>query len=193
MAGIAVSLALARNQFNAIFGGGPSYIVHPSDTAPALVALRARFRIVGPEGDRWVPAAQFFVLPRVDVSRENVLEPNEILAEVAFPPLDSRTRTTYAKVLDREAWTHAVVSVAAVLEMEGDIVRRAALVLGGVAPVPWEVPEIATLLVGQRVTAERAAQAGRLAVEGAAPLSKNGYKIALTEALVRRTVRGLAG
>ena len=184
---------VGENQFNAIFGGGPSYIVHPSDTAPALVALRARFRIVGPGGDRWVPAAQFFVLPRVDVSRENVLEPNEILAEVAFPPLDSRTRTTYAKVLDREAWTHAVVSVAAVLEMEGDIVRRAAFVLGGVAPVPWEVPEIATLLVGQRVTAERAAQAGRLAVEGAEPLSKNGYKIALTEALVRRTVRGLAG
>ena len=183
---------VGENQFNAIFGGGPSYIVHPSDTAQALVALRARFRIVGPEGDRWVPAAEFFVLPRVDVSRENVLEPNEILAEVTFPPLDTGARTTYAKVLDREAWTHAVVSVAAVLEMEGDMVRRATLVLGGVAPVPWEVPAIDTLLVGKRVTAEWAAQAGRLAVEGAEPLSGNRYKIDLTEALVRRTLRVLA-
>ncbi|MCY4509821.1 MAG: FAD binding domain-containing protein, partial [Acidobacteria bacterium] len=53
-----------ENQFNAIFGGGPSYIVHPSDTAPALVALDARFLLVGPGGERFVPAREFFTLPR---------------------------------------------------------------------------------------------------------------------------------
>ncbi len=67
-----------ENQFNAIFGGVPSYIVHPSDTAPALVALDARFRLIGPGEERVVPAGEFFTLPRVDVARENVLEPNEI-------------------------------------------------------------------------------------------------------------------
>ena len=181
-----------ENQFNAIVGGGPSFIVHPSDTAPALVALGARFRVVGPEGVRWVPAAEFFVLPRIDVSRENVLERDEILAEVALPIRPSGTRTTYAKVLDREAWTHAVVSVAAVLEMERDIIRRAAVVLGGVAPIPWQVPAVEALLVGQPVTAELATAAGRLAVKGAQPLSKNRYKLNLTAALVRRTLMSLA-
>ena len=183
---------IGENQFNAIFGGGPSYIVHPSDAAPALVALDARFRLVGPGGERVVPAGEFFTLPRVDVARENVLEPNEILAGVTVPAA-SDLRSTYAKVLDREAWTHAVVSVALALRMDGDRVRRAGVVLGGVAPIPWRVASVEDLLAGQQVTESLAAEAGRLAVNGARPLSKNGYKIALVENLVRRTLLSLAG
>ena len=91
---------VGENEFNAIFGGGPSYIVHPSDTAPALVALGASFRIVGPGGERVVPASDFFRLPRFDVSRENILEPNEVLADIRVPSA-SGLRSTYAKVLDR--------------------------------------------------------------------------------------------
>ena len=183
---------IGENQFNAIFGGGPSYIVHPSDTAPALVALDARFRTVGPGGERVVPAGEFFTLPRVDLARENVLEPNEILAGVTVPAA-SDLRSTYAKVLDREAWTHAVVSAALALRMDGGRVRRAGLVLGGVAPIPWRVSTVEDLLAGQQVTESLAAEAGRLAVDGARPLSKNGYKIALVENLVRRTLLSLAG
>ena len=181
-----------ENQFNAIFGGGPSYIVHPSDTAPALVALEARFRLVGPGGERVVPAGEFFTLPRVDVARENVLEPNEILADVTVPAA-SGLRSTYGKVLDREAWTHAVVSVALALQMDGDRVRRAGVVLGGVAPIPWRVAPVEELLAGQHVTESLAAEAGRLAVDGARPLSKNRYKIPLVENLVRRTLLSLGG
>ena len=181
-----------ENQFNAIFGGGPSYIVHPSDTAPALVALDARFRLVGPGRERFVPAGEFFTLPRVDVARENVLEPNEILAGVTVPAA-SGLRSTYAKVLDREAWTHAVVSVALALQMDGDRIRRAGVVLGGVAPIPWRVAEVEGLLAGQRMTESLAAEAGRLAVDGARPLSKNRYKVPLVENLVRRTLLSLAG
>ena len=136
-----------ENQFNAIFGGGPSYIVHPSDTAPALVALDARFRLVGPGGERVVPAGEFFTLPRVDVARENVLEPNELLAAVTVPAAPD-LRSTYAKVLDREAWTHAVVSLALALQMDGDRVRRARVVLGGVAPIPWRVEAVEDLAGG---------------------------------------------
>ncbi len=181
-----------ENQFNAIFGGGPSYIVHPSDTAPALVALEAGFRLVGPGGERVVPAGEFFTLPRVDVARENVLESNEILADVTVPAA-SGLRSTYGKVLDREAWTHAVVSVALALQMDGDRVRRAGVVLGGVAPIPWRVAPVEELLAGQQVTESLAAEAGRLAVDGARPLSKNRYKIPLVENLVRRTLLSLGG
>ena len=179
-----------ESQFNAIFGGGPSYIVHPSDTAPALVALDARFRLVGPGGDRVVPAGEFFTLPRVDVARENVLEPTEVLADVTVPTA-SHLRSTYAKVLDREAWTHAVVSVALALRMDGDRVRRAGVVLGGVAPIPWRVAAVEDLLAGQQVTESLATEAGRLAVDGARPLSKNGYKVPLVQNLVRRTLLSL--
>ena len=135
-------------------------------------------------------AAEFFTLPRLDVSRENVLASNEVLADITVPAAPG-LRSTYAKVLDREAWTHAVVSVALALEMNGDLIRRAGVVLGGVAPIPWQVPTVQDLLAGQRLTETLAAQAGRLAVVGAQPLSKNGYKVQLTETLVRRTLLSL--
>jgi len=181
-----------ENQFHAIFGGGPSYIVHPSDTAPALVALDATFRIVGPSGEREVPAADFFVLPRQNAAAENVLANDELLASVHVPTAAAGMRSVYEKVLDREAWTHAVVSAAVVLRMDGQTCRDARVVLGGVAPIPWRLPEVERLLTGQRITEEVAARAGELAVAGARPLAKNGYKVPLTNALVRRTVLELA-
>ena len=181
-----------ENQFHAIFGGGPSYIVHPSDTAPALVALDATFRIVGPSGEREVPAADFFVLPRQNAAAENVLANDELLASVHVPTAAAGMRSVYEKVLDREAWTHAVVSAAVVLRMDGQTCRDARVVLGGVAPIPWRLPEVERLLTGQRITEEVAARAGELAIAGARPLAKNGYKVPLTNALVRRTVLELA-
>jgi xanthine dehydrogenase YagS FAD-binding subunit len=182
-----------ENQHHAIFGRGPSYIVHPSDTAPALVALDARFRLVGPAGERVVAANEFFVLPSEDPSRENVLKDDEILAEVLLPPgMDSR-RSTYEKILDRESWTHAMASAALVLDMDGDVCRRARLVLGGVGPIPWDRPEAAAHLAGRAITADTAAAAAAAAVRDAKPLANNGYKVPLTRGLVRRTVVALAG
>lgn len=183
--------ASGENQLHAIFGGGPSYIVHPSDTAPALVALDAKFRIAGPSGERILPAAEFFTLPRVDFKRENVLAQDELLVAVHLPAPSPATRSAYHKVLDREAWTHAVISVAIVLEMEQQVCRRARIVLGGVAPIPWRLPKVESMLAGQRITAELAALAGDAAVEGAKPLSKNGYKVGLTKAVVKRTLLSL--
>jgi xanthine dehydrogenase YagS FAD-binding subunit len=181
-----------ENQFHAIFGGGPSYIVHPSDTAPALVALGATFRIVGPSGERGVPAAEFFTLPRVNAAHENVLKEDEVLASVTLPRSSAGMRSTYHKIMDREAWTHAVVSAAVVLEMDTNVVNRASIVLGGVAPIPWRVPAAETLLVGKKITPELAAQAGEAAVAGARPLAKNAYKVPMTQAMVRRTLEALA-
>jgi xanthine dehydrogenase YagS FAD-binding subunit len=183
---------VGENRFHAIFGGGPSYIVHPSDTAPALVALDAKFRIVGPAGEKMVPAAEFFVLPTQDVEHETILQPGEVLAGIELPPAPAGRRSTYNKVLDREAWTHAVVSAAVVLDMDKGICGSARVVLGGVAPTPWRLPKVEQLLAGQRITPELAAKAGQAAIEGAKPLSKNAYKLPMTRALVRRTVLDLA-
>lgn len=184
--------ASGENQFHAIFGGGPSYIVHPSDTAPALVALDAEFHIAGPKGERALPASEFFQLPRVDASRENVLAKDEILTAVRLPAPRPGTRSTYHKILDREAWTHAVVSTAIVLEMDQQqICRSARVVLGGVAPIPWRLPKVEAMLVGQHITPELAAKAGEASVEGAHPLAKNKYKVPLTRAVVKRTLLSL--
>jgi xanthine dehydrogenase YagS FAD-binding subunit len=185
--------ATGENQFHAIFGGGPSFIVHPSDTAPALVALDAKFRVVGASGERTLEAADFFVLPKQNAARENVLAEDEVLAGIELPSPRPGTRSTYHKILDREAWTHAVVSAAVVLEMDNNSVCRSArIVLGGVAPIPWRVPEAERLLVGQRVTPELAAKVGETAIAGANPLRKNGYKLPLTKAVVQRTLVELA-
>jgi len=180
-----------ENAFHAIFGGGPSYIVHPSDTAPALVALDATFRIASASGERTVPAADFFSLPTVDPSRENILKADEALAAIVLPPAGG-ARSTYHKVLDREAWTHAVVSAAVVMQMKGDVCQRARVVLGGVAPIPWRLPEVEKMLAGQRITPALAEKAGDVAVAGARPLAKNGYKVPLTRGMVGRTILAIA-
>jgi xanthine dehydrogenase YagS FAD-binding subunit len=183
--------ASGENQLHAIFGGGPSYIVHPSDTAPALVALDADFHVSGPSGDRVIPAGQFFQLPRVDAARENVLAPDDVLVAITLPASRPGVRGTYHKVLDREAWTHAVVSVAVVLDMDKQVCRSARIVLGGVAPIPWRLPKVEAMLAGQRITPELAAKAGEAAIEGARPLAKNKYKVPLTKNVVKRTLLSL--
>jgi xanthine dehydrogenase YagS FAD-binding subunit len=141
-----------------------------------------------------VPASEFFTLPTVDSARENVLAEGEILAEITLPGRSRGSiRSTYHKILDREAWTHAVVSAAVVMEMDKDVCRRARIVLGGVAPIPWRLPEVEAMLIGQRVTPELAAKAGEAAVSGARPLAKNGYKVPMTRAMVARTILSVAG
>ena len=180
-----------ENQFHAIFGGGPSYIVHPSDTAPALVALDAQFRVAGPTGERTVPAADFFVLPKQNAARENVLAEDELLVSIHLPAPRPGQRSAYHKEMDREAWTHAVVSAAVVLEMDKEVCRSARIVLGGVAPIPWRVPEAERLLAGQRITPDLAASAAEAALAGANPLAKNGYKVPLTKAILQRATLAL--
>jgi xanthine dehydrogenase YagS FAD-binding subunit len=185
--------AAGENQFHAIFGGGPSFIVHPSDTAVALVALDAAFHVAAAGGERVVGAADFFSLPLANPAVENVLGKDELLVSVQLPAPKPGTRSAYHKVLDREAWTHAVVSAAVVLEMDGEICRSARIVLGGVAPVPWRVAHAEALLANQRVTPALAERAGEAALENARPLGKNAYKVPLTKNVVKRTILAVAG
>lgn len=180
--------AAGENEFHAIFGGGPSYIVHPSDTAVALVALGATFVLNTSHGERTVAAHDFFALPTANPAVENVLADGEVLSDIHLPPAKPGTRSHYMKVLDRETWTHAVVSAAVTLRLEGGVCRESSVVLGGVAPVPWALPEVNALLVGKRITADVAAQAGALAVANARPMTHNRYKVGLTRTTVTRAL-----
>jgi xanthine dehydrogenase YagS FAD-binding subunit len=181
-----------ENQQHAIFGGGPSFIVHPSDLAPALVALHATFEVTGPGGTRRIAAADFFVLPSQNPARENALAATELLTGVRMPTPAAGVVSTYLKVTDREAWTHAEVSAAVVLHVDGDRIRTARVVLGGVAPIPWRLPDVEHFLRGTSLSAAVAGQAGALAIANAQPLAKNGHKVPMTSAVVERALLRLA-
>lgn len=181
-----------ENKYNAILGGGPSYIVHPSDTAPALVALDAQVTIEGPDGKKTVALERFFVLPRVDVEKENILQPGEIVTEIRVPAPAPDTRSTYLKISERAVWDHAIVSVAATVTRRGDVCEAARIVLGGVAPIPWRVPRAEQLVTGNRIDNRLAQAAGEAALASAVPLAHNAYKIRLGKRLVARALLSLA-
>jgi xanthine dehydrogenase YagS FAD-binding subunit len=175
-------------RFHAILGGGPSYIVHPSDTAPALVALDAQIKIAGPFGERVMPLEKFFVLPSVDFKRENILKPGEIVTEIFVPYPKSGSKGYYHKVRERLAWDHAIVSVATVVQSNGGVARDSRVVLGGVAPIPWRAPKAEQFLRGKKIDEETTQKAGELALEGAKPLKDNVYKIAMAKSLIQRAL-----
>ena len=183
--------AQGENDYHAILEGGPSYIVHPSDTAPALVALGATARIVGAR-ERTVPMEKFFVTPRQDVRRENVLQPNEILAEIEVPNAPAGSKAIYVKEMVREVWDFALCSVAAMVTIQNGVVTDARVVLGGVAPRPYRALKAEAALKGKPLNEATAAAAGLAATDGAAPLAKNGYKVPLTQAVVKRALLSLA-
>lgn len=187
--------ATGENKYNAILGGGPSWIVHPSDLAPMLVALGASVNVAGVDGRRTIPLEKFFTLPNEgSVRRENVLKNDEIITEVVVPASGFAARSTYWKFKERESLDFALSAVAAAVELgAGGRVRQARLVLGGVAPVPWRVPKAEEFLKGKALDAESLAGAARLALEGAEPLSKNAYKVPLTQTLVRRALAKAGG
>jgi xanthine dehydrogenase YagS FAD-binding subunit len=176
------------SRFHAILGAGPSYIVHPSDTAPALVALNAQIKIAGPAGEKTMPLEKFFVLPSVDFKRENILNPAEIVTEIYVPYPKSGSKGFYHKVRERLAWDHAIVAVATVVQSSGGVVGDARVVLGGVAPIPWRAPKAEEFLRGKRIDENTAQKAGEIALEGAKPLKDNVYKVGMAKSLVQRSL-----
>jgi len=184
--------ATGHNKYNAILGGGPSYIVHPSDLAPALVALNAKAVIDGPRGERRMPLEHFFTLPSEgSILRENVLARNEILREVVVPKPADGVVSTYLKFRERESYDFALVSVAAVLDMDGSQIRSASIVLGAVAPIPWRASAAEKLLANAKVGMEPVRAAAAASIEGAAPLGENGFKLPLTRNLVWKALVAL--
>jgi xanthine dehydrogenase YagS FAD-binding subunit len=183
---------LGENQYHGIFGGQGCYMVHPSDTAPALVALGASVEIVGPRGPRSAPLESFFVLPAQNLEQETVLEPGEILTRIVLPLPEPGLRSVYRKVRSCGAWDFALASVALAVSVRGDRVQRARIVLGAAAPIPWRVPEAEKLLAGGVLDAKNAARAAEAAVKGAEPLAHNEYKVTLFRGLVEEALLALA-
>jgi xanthine dehydrogenase YagS FAD-binding subunit len=175
-----------ENKYHAILGGGPCYIVHPSDCAPALIAFRASVTVVSPRGQRTVPLEEFFVLPSRRLDHETILEPDEIVTEIQVPAPAPNTRSTYLKFKERDSHDFAIVGAAVVMRLKGKVCEDVRIVLSGVAPIPWRSPEAEAVLKGKAITPELAEQAGKAAVAKAQPLSQNAYKVPLTQAIVKQ-------
>ena len=176
-----------ENKYHAIFGGGPAYFVSASSLGTALVALGAKVRLVSAKGSRDVAVAKFFVAPKDANTREIELRPDEILTEILVPVAAAVKSATY-EVRQKTAldWPLATASVA--LSMNGNTVVSAKVVLGHVAPTPWESPAAGKLLAGKTITAATAEAAGKAAVADAQPLSQNAYKVTLARVAVKRAL-----
>jgi xanthine dehydrogenase YagS FAD-binding subunit len=177
------------NRYHAILGNaGPAYFVNVSSLAPALLALGAQARIYGATGWREVALANFFHTPKSDTERETILHPKEILGEIVIPAASKGQHTATYEVREKEAldWPLAAASVA--LRMNGGKIASARVVLGHVAPVPWEAREAEAWLAGKTLNEETAAKAGEAAVRGANPLSGNKYKVQLARVSVKRAL-----
>ena len=177
-----------ENQYHAIFGGGACWIVHPSDTAPALIALDARVRVVGPKGARILPLEKFYVLPEQDATRETVLDPGELVIGVLVPAPAPGSKSAYRKVRARGSWDFATAGLAYALATKAGKTADIRLVLSGVAPAPWRLQAVERLLIGQKIDARLVARAADAAIAGAKPLEHNGYKVPLVRGLIEEAL-----
>jgi xanthine dehydrogenase YagS FAD-binding subunit len=175
------------NRYHAIIGGELCYIVHPSDTATALLALPTQVKIAGQGGERTIPFDQYFHGPREDVLTENVLKPNEMMTEVIVPTPAAGTKMAWNKLKDRQVYDFALVAVAAVFTVDGGAWKDGRITLGGVAPVPYRAQVVEEALKGKDVKASIKAAAAQLRTV-ARPMSLNAYKIDLAMGLIERTV-----
>ena len=181
-----------QSLYHGIFGASQCYIVHPSDTAPALVALDAKVAIAGRKGTRQVPIGSFFVLPKDSLLKENVLEPGEVITEILLDPPLPGARSTYRKVRERASFDFALAGAAVVLVIAEGTVKTARVVLSGVAPIPWRSAEAEKAIVGKRLDAGAVEAAAEAAVKGAVPMADNGYKVPLVRGIVQETLTALS-
>jgi xanthine dehydrogenase YagS FAD-binding subunit len=181
-----------ENQYHCIFGGVACYIVHPSDTAPALSVLGAVIRIAGPNGQRSVPIDQFFVPPARDPKRETILEPDELVTEISIPAPPTGLRSSYRKVRARRSWDFALAGVALALRFDAAKVSEAHVYLSGAAPVPWRSKEVEQAITGKQLDGETITRAGEAVVKNAEPLAKNGYKVPLFRAVIEEQLEAMA-
>jgi xanthine dehydrogenase YagS FAD-binding subunit len=181
-----------ENQFHAILGWDRCYMVHPSDTATALVALGARVTITGATGRRTIPLDSFFVLPKVSIVKENVLLPGEIVTEILLDAPPRGQRSTYRKVRERGAFDFATAGAAIAVTLAEGKVTAARVVLSGVAAAPWRSVDAEKALVGKALDSAAVEAAAHAAVKDSAPLDKNDYKIAMVRGILEETLLRLA-
>lgn len=175
-----------QNKYHGIFGNGPAHFVSASSFGPALIALGAKLKLASSSGTRDVAAEDFFVSPSDENSREIDLKPNEILTEIMIPSAAGKNATYEVRQKDALDWPLATASVA--LQMNGNRVGSARVVLGHVAPTPIVATRAANAVKGKSVSATVAERAGTSATRGAKPLSQNNYKVQLAQVAVKRAI-----
>jgi xanthine dehydrogenase YagS FAD-binding subunit len=183
------------SRYHAILGNsGPAKFVSSSRLAPALIALGAQVRLVGPDLDaqRMIPLADVYRTPQREQDRETVLSPREVVTHVVLPPDDGRLSAAY-EVRHGEGPDPPLAAAAANLRVERGRIQQALIVLGQVAPIPWISAAASSVLVGQPLNERAATTAGDAAVAGATPLRDNDYKVQLAAVAVKRAILRAAG
>lgn len=175
-----------NNKFHCIIGGGPCYIVHPSDTAVALIALDAKFKVFNGKEEKLISAKDFFILPEVDDTRENILNKGDLLLEIIVPAVRNKLVGKYIKIKERGAWDFAMVSIAGVFNKEGNKIKNGKIAFGGVAPIPWEEEIINSNLTNLILNESNIIKLSNYAFTKAEEMSMNSYKIKMARNLIKK-------
>jgi xanthine dehydrogenase YagS FAD-binding subunit len=182
-----------ENRYHAIFGGGPSFIVHPSTMAVALLALDARVVVAGAKSSRAIGIADLFQLPSVDATREHTLKNGEVVVAIELAKPSEGQRSIYAAVKENQSHDWPLGEVAVRARLAGGKLEDVRVALGHVAPVPWRAKQAETVLAGKAPSAELFASAAEAALEGAKTLDHNAYKIPLCKGLLREALHEMCG
>jgi xanthine dehydrogenase YagS FAD-binding subunit len=184
----------ARNREHAILHADRCVAVNPSDSAPALIALAAKFVIRTPKGERVVDAEDYFIGPQIDITRMHILQPGDLLTAIRIPSAWSTgngAKFYFEKVRDRNVWDFPLLNVASAMMVAGERIERIRIAVNGAAARPLRLKAVEDAVRGKPPSAETGEMAGRLAVQGAIPLQFNAYKIPLMRNLVKRAIGGV--
>ena len=179
----------AMNREHCLFEADRCVAVNPSDTAPALIALDAKFVIRNARGERLVEAEDYFIGPTVDITRMTVLQPGDLLTGIRIPNTWAGARFYFEKVSDRQAWDFPLVNVASAMRLDSGKIKDVRLVVGGVACRPLRLKAVEDSVRGESLSKETAELAGKTAIWGARPLNYNHFKMPLLKNLVQRAIR----
>jgi len=182
---------VGRNREHAILHADRCVAVNPSDTAPALIALDAKFVIRTSKGEQVVDAEDYYVGPEIDITRLTILQPGDLLTAIRIPAAWGGANFYFEKIRDRNVWDFALLNVASAMVTSGDSIQHARIVVNGAAARPLRLKVVEDAVRGKARTAETGEMAGKLAVQGAVPLQFNAYKIPLMRNLVKRSITGV--
>ncbi len=180
-----------RNREHAILHAERCVAVNPSDSAPALIALDAKFIIRTPKGERVVDAEDYFIGPDIDITRLHILKPGDLLTAIRIPSTWAGARFYFEKVRDRNVWDFPLMNVASAMHVSGDTIESIRLAVNGAAARPLRLKAVEDAVRGKTATPATGEMAGKLAVQGAVPLQFNSYKIPLMRNLVKRAIGGV--
>jgi xanthine dehydrogenase YagS FAD-binding subunit len=180
-----------RNREHAILHAERCVAVNPSDSAPALIALDAKFVILTPKGERIIDAEDYFIGPDIDITRLHILKPGDLLTAIRIPSTFAGARFYFEKVRDRNVWDFPLMNVATAMLVSGDTIDGIRLAVNGAAARPLRLRTVEDAVRGKAPTPATGEMAGKLAVQGAVPLQFNAYKIPLMRNLVKRAIGGV--